>query len=182
MSKQVHTNKAIALRKEKRSRVSSKAQRAIDEGDVQSVIDSLTHLQRRFVEEMVLDPRSGSEAVLRAGYKTNNARQIAFQLLENPAIRISIDALRAERGKNTDVTKDFVLRKIIKTIESAEEKGNHNAVLRGAELLAKHLGMFIDRTEISGPDGEAIRLQKTEEDAADFTKSIIQMADRKKEK
>jgi phage terminase small subunit len=30
------------------------------------------------------------------------------------------------------------------------------AVLKGYELLGKHLGMFTDKTEISGPGGAAI--------------------------
>ena len=98
--------------------------------------------------------------------------------MENPAVRITIDGLRAERSKGTDVTKDFVLRGIQKTITLAEANGNLNALLRGYELLAKHLGMFIERTEISGPDGEAIELKKVEEDVADFTRSIASIAKR----
>ena len=99
--------------------------------------------------------------------------------MENPAVRIAIDALRAERNKSSDVTKDFVLRGIQKAIKLAEESGNLNALLRGHELLARHLGMFIERTEISGPDGEAIKYEeKIKEDVADFTRSIASIANR----
>lgn len=99
--------------------------------------------------------------------------------MENQAVRIAIDGLRAERSKGTDVTKDFVLRGIQRTLRLAEEKDNLTALLRGYELLAKHLGMFVDRTEISGPDGEAIRMeQKIKEDVADFTSSIARLARR----
>ena len=100
------------------------------------------------------------------------------QLLENKAVRIAIDALRAERAKNSDVTKDFVLKGIQKTIALAEDSKNLNALLRGYELLARHLGMFVERTEISGPDGEAIEIKKIEEDVADFTRSIAGLTKR----
>lgn len=172
----LHTNKAVAIQKEKRSKLSQKSQKALDSGDIQAVIDSLTDRQRLFCEEYLKD-FNGTQAVVRAGFTTKYPNRVSFQLLENPAIRVAIDALRAERSKNSDVTKDFVLAKIVKTIEAAEAANNHNAVLRGAELLAKHLGMFIDRTEISGPDGEAIQMeQKVNERAADFTRKLAGLA------
>lgn len=177
----LHTNKAVALQKEKRSKVSQKSKKALESGDVQAVIDSLTGLQLRFCEEYLVDMKP-TQAAIRAGYAPTYANRQAFQLMENPAIRLAIDSLRSERSKGTDVTKDYVLQQIMRTIRKAEEDGNHNAVLRGAELLAKHLGMFIDRTEISGPDGEAIQMeQKVNERAADFTSKLSRLAQAGKE-
>ena len=175
----LHTNRVTAFQKEKRQRIPSKGKRAIQSGDIQAVIDSLTGLQRQFCEEYLKD-MNATQAILRAGYKTNNPKQMAFQLMENQAIRIAIDGLRAERSKNSDVTKDFVLRGIQKAIRLAEEAGNLNALLRGHELLARHLGMFVERTEISGPDGGAIEHKKIEEDVAKFTASIAKLHERSK--
>src|ERR1044072_334671 len=159
-----NTNTVKAFQKKKRVKTSDKAMKAIEAGDIQAVIDSLTGMQKQFCEEYLKD-MNATQAVLRAGYKTKHPNRIAFQLMENQAIRITIDALRAERNKSTDVTKDFVLRGIQKAIRLAEEANNLNALLRGHELLARHLGMFIERTEISGPDGEAIKMeQKTKQD------------------
>lgn len=173
----LHTNKAVAIQKQKRNPISVKQQKAIDSGDLQAVIDSLTERQRRFCEEYLVD-LNGTQAVTRAGYNTKYPNRVAFQLMENAAIRIAIDALRAERSKNSvDVTKDFVLLGIQRAIRKAEEAGNTNAMLRGYELLARHLGMFIERTEISGPDGEAIKMeQKVKEDVADFTSKLSRLA------
>lgn len=173
----LHTNKAVAMQKEKRSKLSVKQQKAIDSGNLQSVIDSLSDKTKRFCEEYLVD-MNGTQAVLRAGYQTKYPNRVAFQLLENAAVRIAIDALRAERTKNSDVTKDFVLAQIVRTMRAAESDSNHNAVLRATELLAKHLGMFVERTEISGPDGGAIEHKKIEEDVADFTRSITRLSDR----
>lgn len=172
----VHTNKAVALQKEKRSKASRKSLKAIEKGDIQGAIDSLTGLQRAFCEEYLVDLKP-TQAAIRAGYAEKYANRQAFQLMENPAIRMCIDALRAERAKNSDITKDFVLQEINRTIRAAQSDGNHNATLRGLELLAKHLGMFIERTEISGPDGEAIKMeQKVKQDVADFTSRLSRLA------
>jgi phage terminase small subunit len=177
----LHTNKIVALQKKKRQKISQKSQNAIDNGDLQQVIDSLNTRQKTFCEEYLVD-LNATQAVIRAGYKTEYPNRIAFQLMENPAIRIAIDGLRAARTKNSDVTKDFVLRGIQKAIRLAEEAGNLNALLRGHELLARHLGMFVERTEISGPDGEAIRMeQKVKEDVADFTSAISRLVKRNKD-
>jgi phage terminase small subunit len=171
----LHTNKVAASQKIKRNKTSIGSKKALEEGDPQKIIDSLTGLQLRFVEEYLVD-MNATEACKRAGYSPKWANRQAFQLMENAAIRYAIDALRMERNKFTDVTKDYVLKKIVKTLESAEDENNHTAVLRAAELLAKHLGMFVDRTEISGPDGKEIEIKnrKVQEEADSF----IQMIDK----
>ncbi len=174
----LHTNKVVASQKKKRTTVSKKSLEAIDSGSAQDVIDTLTDRMKTFCEEYLVD-LNATQAVVRAGYKTKYPNRVAFQLMENPAVRISIDALRAERSKSSDVTKDFVLRGIQKAIRLAEESNNLNALLRGHELLARHLGMFVERTEISGPDGEAIKMeQKVKEDVADFKSAITRLASR----
>lgn len=138
----------------------------------------MSEQQKRFAEEFLVD-LNATQATIRAGYQTKSPNRIGYQLMENAAVRIAIDALRAERSKGSDVTKDFVLRGIQAAIVKAEESNNLTALLRGYELLAKHLGMFIDRTEISGPDGDAIKMeQKIKEDVADFTSSIARLARR----
>lgn len=180
MVEALHTNKATAIAKAKRKSgvIRNKSQAAIDSGDVQAVIDSLTDKQRRFCEEYLTD-LNGTQAIIRAGYQTKYPNRIAFQMMENPAIRIAIDGLRNQRSKTTDVTKDFVLKKIQRAIAKADEDNNHNAVLRGLELLARHLGMFIERTEISGPDGKAIELeQRTKQDVEDFKSRIARLSSR----
>jgi phage terminase small subunit len=174
----VYTNKYIAQQKAKRHSTSQKSLKAIEDGDIQAVIDTLSIRQKTFCEEYLTD-LNGTQSAIRAGYSFKNAKKIAYQLMENQAIRITIDALRAQRSNNTDVTKDFVLRGIQKAIKLAEDSGNLNALLRGHELLARHLGMFVERTEISGPNGEAIKTeQKVKEDVADFKSSIVRLSAR----
>jgi phage terminase small subunit len=152
----------------------------IESDDPQAVIDTLTDLQKAFVQEFLVD-LNGTQAVIRAGYDTKNPNKIAHQLLNKPHVRYAIDALKAERAKNSDVTKDYVLKGIVRVIERCQkddENFNANAVLRGYELLAKHLGLLVDRQEISGKDGEAIKYEQVKEEADDFTRSISSLAER----
>lgn len=173
----IHTNKALAIKKYKRKTVSEKSLKAIDSGDLQSVIDSLSERQRRFCSEYLVD-LNATAAVGRSGYNTKWPSRIAFQLMENPAVKISIDALRTERERVTDVTKDFVLQKINKALRMAEESGNLTAMLRATELLGRHLALFIDRQELSGPDGKEIEIaqRKIREEADSFSDLIDRTA------
>jgi phage terminase small subunit len=152
-------------------------QKAIDSGDAQRVIDCLTDKQKSFVEEYMKD-LNGSEAVKRCGYNTKNPNRIASELLRNPGVRFSIDALKDQRTKHSDVTSDYVLKEIHHIVEKTKD-GNPSAALRGLELLAKHLGMFVERQEITGKDGGAIEYnQKVEQDAASLEGAIARLANR----
>ena len=157
--------------------VSVKTQKALEDGDILKIIDSLSGLQYKFCEEYLVDMKP-QEAVIRAGYNTKYPSKVAYLLVNHPGCRAVIDHLREQRMKNSKVTKDYVLRKITKALEEAEDTKNHTAVLRAAELLARHLGMFVDRTEISGPDGKAIELEqkKVKEQADDFINLIDKTA------
>lgn len=154
-----------------------KIQAALDAGNIQEVIDNLTVKQRRFVEEYVVD-FNGAAAVLRAGYTTKWAKRLAHEMLKHPGIRAAIDAITLERASESVIKPEYVINKITKTIEKAEEANNHNAVLRGCELLARHLGMFIERQEISGPNGDAIQIKRVQEAADAFTSAIAGLIER----
>jgi len=175
----VHTNVVVAMNTRAKGPVRAPLAKAIASGDLQAVLDALTDKQRRFVEEYMTD-LNATQAVIRAQYETKNAKQLGHQLLTNPGIRFAIDGLKAQRTKNSDVTADWVLKKIVDTITRCEMEDdyNPNAILRGTELLAKHLGMFIERTEISGKDGEAIKYEKVKQDADDFASAIAGLAKR----
>lgn len=156
---------------------SIKIKEALESGDVQAIIDNLSIKQRRFCEEYILD-FNGGEAINRAGYKTNHASKMAYELLKKPAIKLVIDALTETKASKAAIHPGYVIKKITRTIEKAEMDNNHTAVLRGCELLARHLGMFIERTEISGPDGEAIKYERVQEAADAFSSAIASLVER----
>lgn len=139
----------------------------------------LTEMQRKFCEEY-LEDLNGTRAAVRAGYASKGANNQAAQLMRNPKIKAHIEELIEERRRNSKVTEDYVLRKIVRTLERCEKTDDFNptAVLRATELLARHLGMFTEKQEISGPGGGAIQMEKVQNDATDFTRSIARLAKR----
>lgn len=146
-------------------------------GDIQAVIEKLSEKQRKFCDEYIID-FNATQAVLRAGYDTKYPNRMGREFLEHPGIRAVLHHLTTERAKEVLIKPDYVINKITKTIERAESDNNHSAVLRGCELLARHLGMFIERQEISGPDGGAIKYEKVREAADAFTSAISGLIER----
>lgn len=141
---------------------------------------ALTAKQERFVAEYLID-LNATQAAIRAGYSEKTARQIGDENLSKPdiaaAVKIAMDA-RADRngvtqdevisglrelrdismGKKplriTEVVKlrdkePFTLDFDVKVFEATAAKG-------AIELLGKHIGMFKDKVEHSGPDGGPI--------------------------
>lgn len=164
----------------KKFQMKPSVQAALDAGNIQEVIQNLTVRQRRFAEEYLVD-FDGAAAVNRAGYTTRHPAKLAYEMLQHPGIKAAIDQLTLQRAEENTLKPDYVMNKLRTTIEKAEVDGNHNAVLRGCEILARALGMFIERREISGPDGEAIKYQKVQEAADAFTSAISGLIERGRE-
>lgn len=167
--------RAQPTRKKPKGSIKPSVQAALDAGNVQEVIDNLTFRQRRFTEEYLVD-FDGAAAVTRAGYNTKYANRLAHEMLQHPGIRAAIDQLTMERAKETTLKPDYVMNKIRRTIEKAEVENNHTAVLRGCEILARALGMFIEKREISGPDGGAIEVRELQEQANQVKRLIDKLA------
>jgi phage terminase small subunit len=150
----------------------------------------LTAKQLAFIQEYLID-LNATQAAIRAGYSEDTARQIGYENLTKPDIASRIEAAQAERSKRTEVTQDYVLSTIVDTIERCKQakpvfdrKGQHvmvetadgelapayvfepNAIMRGAELLGKHLGILKDKVEHSGSIGTHEQaLEKLDNDA-----------------
>lgn len=142
-------------------RRSPKLQEAIDRKDAEAVLELMPERQRLFCYEFLKD-LNASQAVIRAGYNTAYPEKIGNALKNKPAVQIALAHLQQARQEKLKVDAGYVVDKIVKAIERAEKKGNEMAVLRGAEILGKHIGMFVDRQEISGPDGQAIEIKQEE--------------------
>ena len=140
--------------------------------------DKLSPKEKLFVESYCSNGYNAAEATRQAGYATKYPNKVGSQNLARPRVKEAIRLLQADKMEAVTVSPDYVLRKLVKPVEAAESEGNHTATLRGLELMAKHLGMFIERTEISGRDGEAIQYEKVSNDAADFARTIASLARR----
>ena len=114
----------------------------------------------------------------------------------------AIAAGQAKRSERTEITQDYVLASIMETMERCKQaepvrhqngnpvmvntpdgdvapayKFDAGAVLRGAELLGRHLAMFTDNVRHQGKDGASIQ-QELVNKADAFIDNIISMASR----
>ncbi len=132
----------------------------------------LTSKQTFFVKEYLLD-LNATQAAIRAGYSPKTATKIASKLLTKADIQDAIQDAMTDRGSKTDITAEYVLETIKDTVERCRQvkpvtdkagkavlvedldgaivpaysfdPGN---VLRGCELLGKHLVLFVDKAEV----------------------------------
>ena len=135
-------------------------------------MNKLTAKQERFVSEYLID-LNATQAAIRAGYSEKTAQVIGSENLSKPMIAAAVAAAQAERSERTEVTQDYVLTSIRDTMERCKQaepvvyqngdpvligtpsgdlapayKFDANAVLKGAELLGRHLAMFTDKKTI----------------------------------
>lgn len=151
-------------------------QQAIDRNDAKAVYDLLTTRQRRFCEEYSLD-FDGKAATIRAGYAPKWADRQAHLLLKLPGVAFYIDDLtRSKEAKIVSVNPEYVIQRVLDII--GKDGARDGDKLRGLELLARHLGMFIDKTEITGKDGGPLETRQVEQDAQNFTNLLKTLADR----
>ena len=129
----------------------------------------LTAKQERFVDEYLID-LNGTQAAIRAGYSENTARQIACEMLTKLYIQDAIASKRAEISERNEVSQDMII-KGLRRFAFADYPDvlpddlkpalpiKESDMIRSLELLGKHLGMFTEKREISGPNGSPVQTQ-----------------------
>jgi hypothetical protein len=127
-----------------------------------------------FVDEYLVD-LNASAAVLRAGYQTRNQNRIAAELLAHPLVSAEIERRTQDRREKMELKADYLINKLINLMEKESIKDGD--LIRAIELAGKSLALWKDRQEISGPDGEAIKMeQKVQENVSDFTRKLSRLA------
>lgn len=157
---------------------SAAVRRALETGDIEALKTALSPRQRRFAEEYIFD-YVGNKAAIRAGYAIKYADQQASLLLKHKGVAAYIDHLgQTKESQIVSVNPDYVIQKVTEIV--TKDGARDGDKLRGLELLARHLGMFVDRTELTGKDGGAIEIdqRRIEEEAATFTNLLKGMQER----
>lgn len=158
----------------------------------QDATSRLTPKQEAFCLEYLVD-LNGTQAAIRAGYSKKTAEAAGSRLLRNVKVTARIQQLRNEQQKRVEVTADYVLTTIIDTIErckqaepvtdkkgeivkiedpetgemTAQYKYDAAAVLKGSELLGKHLAMWTEKREVTGKDGGPIQIDGMSDEELD---------------
>lgn len=109
----------------------------------------LTLKQQRFIEEYLID-FNATQAAIRAGYSENSAGQIGEQNLKKLEIKSEIDRLTAQMTEKAIVTKEMVLQGLLDEARLYDEGASHSARVSAWAHLGKHLGIFMDKVELSG--------------------------------
>jgi phage terminase small subunit len=122
----------------------------------------LTPKQQRFVSEYLID-LNATQAAIWAGYSEKTANEQGARLLAKVSVQAAIGEAMKEREKRTEISQDYVLHGIKELIERCiqaepvrDKEGNETgeyrfepfAVLKGYELLGKHLKMFTEKSEV----------------------------------
>lgn len=135
---------------------------------------ALTAKQQRFVAEYLVD-LNATQAAIRAGYAAKRADATGYENLRKPEVAAAVSESMKARESRTQITQDYVLKTIVDTVERCRQASpvldrrgepvmvelpdgstapayafDAQAVLKGAELLGKHLKLFTDKVEHSG--------------------------------
>lgn len=138
----------------------------------QAIEDVLSPRQLAFCREYVLDFKQAAAAV-RAGYSAKAAESTSTNLMQYRGIRRLIELYTQSNAQRiTTVDADWIIQKVTEIVTTAPRDSDK---LAGLNLLAKHLGMFIERTEISGRDGEAIKIEETNTKANEVARRLREM-------
>lgn len=146
--------------------------------------DTLSDKQQVFVDEYLID-LNATQAAIRAGYSEKTATEQASRLLTKVKVSEAIQVAMKARSERAEIDGDYVLNTIHSTVERCKQSHpvtykngeavmcetpdgevvpaysfDSSAVLKGCELLGKHLKMFTDKVEHSG----LVTIMATEED------------------
>ena len=111
----------------------------------------LTPKQSAFVLEFLID-LNATQAAIRAGYSAKTAQEQSSRLLSNVMVQEVIQAAQDKRAIKLELDADWVLGKIKTDVLRNSDEENYNSpnLLKGCELLGKHLKLFTDKVEHSG--------------------------------
>jgi len=116
---------------------------------IQTSLPQLTPKQRTFVNEYLVD-LNATQAAIRAGYSKKTAGQIGDENLRKPQIAKAIQESMSQRAERTEISSELVVQGILRVIRRCEGEGEAfeaTQVLKGYELLGKHLGLFGGKSE-----------------------------------
>ena len=84
------------------------------------------------------------------GMQANSIHVEASRLRNKPKVSLRIDELKAKAADVAIVDKVMVLRGLLNEAKNIDEGASHSARVAAWAHLGKHLGMFVDKTELSG--------------------------------
>lgn len=115
-----------------------------------------------FAEEW-LKTTNATQSAIKAGYSERTAYSAGSRLLKKVDVKQYIDERLAEMKENSIADTDEVMQFLSSTMRGdiPDQFGLDPALndrIKAAELIGKRYKLFTDKQEISGADGEAIKV------------------------
>ena len=107
-----------------------------------------------FVAEYLTD-LNATQAAIRAGYSVRRARQTGFDLLQIPHVAAAVAAAQGQKIRRVEITADAILARLDALADGAERDSDK---IRALELLGKHLRLWAETVEHSGPNGGPLQV------------------------
>jgi phage terminase small subunit len=114
----------------------------------------MTPRQKQFLDECLVD-LNATQAAIRAGYSARTANEQGARLLANASVASAIQTAQQARSEPVQITQDDVVRGLHREATLTGEGSSHAARVSAWGLIAKHLGMFVERRQLLGKDGQA---------------------------
>jgi phage terminase small subunit len=109
---------------------------------------ALTPKQARFVQEYLID-MNATQAALRCNYSEKSAYSQGQRLLKNDKVRAAIDKKREQQEIQSDISRQKILDKLWKMVESNEEDAEMISI-KAIEVIIKMQGYNEpERTEVT---------------------------------
>ena len=112
----------------------------------------LSEKQKAFCREYLKD-FNATQAYIRAKYSKNGARQSAHRTLTYAYIQAFLVELTAKQAEKAEITVEWVIQELKQLYTRCQSSLTSKGAIAGAtkqlELLGKHIGMWIDRSELT---------------------------------
>jgi phage terminase small subunit len=111
--------------------------------------------KKRFVLEYV-NGLNATQAAIRIGIPPSGARTQGWRLLKDVDVRAELEKYQAQTALKYYLTHDKIIRDVIDIGNAAFADGNFATALKAKELIGRHIGMWPNKTEVTGPKGGPI--------------------------
>jgi phage terminase small subunit len=143
--------------------------------DLTDAYDQLTSKRRKFVD-LLCSGKTQTDAARDAGYGPGRPEVAASKLMSDPVVRAAYDQRREQLAKEAGVEGIRVLHELA-TI--AYDKNVPNmARIKALELLGKHLKLFAEKLEHSGPNGGPISTESRVSDPVEAARQYAELMGR----
>lgn len=90
----------------------------------------------------------------------NNA---AYKLMQDGDIKARIEQLRMPIAERIGMDLESYLKEMIALKYGALDNNEHSPAIKAHELIGKCLGYYVNKTELTGKNGEALNIKLTKE-------------------